>query len=86
MAAHLFFEVLLYSVIALYQQQRASRYVAEGIRRWRRMVWKERLEVVVYVEGWYGLFEVRVFAPLLGRPPMGRLDATRVHLRPGRRA
>lgn len=84
-AAHIFFEVLLYSVIALYQQQRASRYVAEGIRRLRRAVWKERLEVVVYVGCWYGLFEVREFATLLGRPPMGRLDATRVRLRPGRR-
>jgi Transposase DDE domain len=84
-AAHLFFEVLLYSVIALYQQQRAHRFVAEGIRRLRRVAWKERLEVVVYVGCWYGLFEVREFATLLGRPPTGRLDATRVHLRPRRR-
>jgi hypothetical protein len=51
-AAHLFFEVLLYSVLALYQHQRASRYVAEGIRRLRRVVWKEGLEVVVYVGCW----------------------------------
>jgi hypothetical protein len=84
-AGHLFFEVLLYSVIALYQQQRAFRYVAEGIRRLRRVVWKERLEVVVYVGCWYGLFEVREFATLLGRPPTRRLDHTRVRLRPRRR-
>lgn len=84
-AGHIFFEVLLYSVIALYQQEPAYRYVAEGIRRLRRVVWKERLEVVVYVGCWYGLFSVREFATLLGRPPTGRLDATRVQLRPGRR-
>jgi hypothetical protein len=84
-AAHLFFEVLLCSVIALYQHQRASRYVAEGIRRLRRVVWKEGLEVVVYVGCWYGLFSVREFAILLGRPPTGRLDDTRVRLRPRHR-
>lgn len=75
---------MLYSVIALCQQ-RASRYVAQGIRRLRRVAWKERLEVVVYVGYWYGLFEARQFATLLGRPPTGRLDATRVRLRPERR-
>lgn len=35
--------------------------------------------------GWYGLFTVREFATLLGRPPTGRLDETRVRLRPRRR-
>jgi hypothetical protein len=84
-AAHPFFEVLLYSVLALYQQQRASRYVAQGIRRLRRVAWKERLEVVVYVGCWHGLFAVREFATLLGRPPRGRRDATRVRLWPRRR-
>jgi Transposase DDE domain len=84
-AAHLFFEVLLYSVVALYQQQRAYRYIAAGVRRLRRLVWKERLQVVVYVGCWYGLFELREFVALLGRPPTGRLDETRVRLRPRRR-
>jgi hypothetical protein len=76
-AAPSFFEVVWYSVIALYQQQRAYRYVVEGVRRLRRGVWKERWEVVGYVGCWYGLFEIREFATLLGRPPTGRLDATR---------
>jgi EAL domain-containing protein (putative c-di-GMP-specific phosphodiesterase class I) len=73
---------MLYSVIDL-SQQRAYRYVAQRIRRLRRMAWKERLEVVVYMGYWYGLLEVQEFATLLGRPPTGRLDATRVRFRPG---
>lgn len=40
--------LLLYSVVALYQQQQAYRCMAEGVRRLRRLVWKERLQVVVY--------------------------------------
>jgi hypothetical protein len=84
-AAHVFFEVLLYSVVALYQQQRAYRYIAGGVRRLRRLVWRERLQVVVYVGCWYGLFEVREVLTLLGRPPTGRFDDTRVRLRPRRR-
>ena len=83
-AGHLFFELLLYNVVALYQDQRACRYLAQGIRRLRRLVWKERLPVVVYVGGWYGLFDLHEFLTLLGRPPTGRLEETRVRLRPQR--
>jgi hypothetical protein len=84
-AGHIVFESLRSSVVALDQPQRAWRDVAEGMRRLRRLVWKERLQVVVYVGCWYGLFEVREVLTLLGRPPTGRLDDTRVRLRPGRR-
>lgn len=86
LAAPLFVEVWLYSVIALYQQQRAYRYVAEGIRRWRRLVWKERVQIGVYVGCWYGLFDLHEFVTLLGRPPTGRLDDIRLRLRPRRRS
>lgn len=83
-AGHIFCELLRYSAVALDQQRRAERYVGEGMRR-RRRVWKERLQVVVYVGCWYGLFELRACVTLLGRPPTGRLDETRVRLRPRRR-
>jgi hypothetical protein len=85
MAAQLFLEVLRYSVMALYQPQRAYRDGAEGSRRLRRVAWKQRLEGVVSVGWWSGLLAVREFAPVLGRPPTGRRDGTRVHLRPRRR-
>lgn len=68
MAGHIFFELLLYSAVALYQQRRAARYVGEGMRRLQRLVWKERLQVVVYVGCWYGLFELREFVTLLLKP------------------
>ena len=84
-AAHLFFLLLTFNLVALWRSGGGERYVKLGIRRLRRQVLNKPDQVVVYVGKSYALMSLAEFATYLGRPPSRNLDDVVKILSPSRR-
>jgi len=72
---HLLFCLLMFNVVNLFKS-----FFDRGIRRLRRELLSCRDKVIVYAGQWYGIFDLREFLTLLGRPPSGKLDNARIRL------
>jgi hypothetical protein len=84
-AAHLFFLLLTFNLVALWRSGGGERYVNLGIRRLRRQVLNKPDQLVVYVGRSYAVMSLAEFVTLLGRPPSRKLDDVVKILNPGRR-
>jgi len=77
---HLLFCLLMFNVVNLFKSGLGERFIDRGVRRLRRELLSSRDKVIVYAGEWYGIFDLREFLTLLGRPPSGKLDNARIRL------
>ena len=73
----------MYSMVAVFKSGRGKKYVDYGIRRLRRELLGLEISIIVYADEWYGIFDLKEFLSLLGKPPSGALDDVRIRLAPG---
>ena len=82
---HIHFSLIMMNVISLYKimnMEKYERLLDKGIRLIRRQYLGPRLQLIVYVDGYYTILELLEFMNLLGRPPTGKLDDVRMRFVP----
>ncbi len=78
---HIYFSLIMMNVISLYKITNMEKYeklLDKGIRLIRRQYLGPRLQLIVYVDGYYTVLDFLEFMNLLGRPPTGKLDDVRM--------
>jgi hypothetical protein len=82
---HIYFSLIMMNIISLYKITNIEKYeklLDKGIRLIRRQYLGPRLQLIVYVDGYYTILELLEFMNLLGRPPTGKLDDVRMRFLP----